>query len=201
MTVFQIITTFFLWSLLFVSCNTTKDEKNIISSLAITNGQQHDTVIIYSTTTRALKNSKIPDSVFRIVRLEQLTVSGMDCDYGDNTACWMIREIPGEIRNLKYLKRLRLNLNAITTIPNELTELKYLELVDLTDNSALENIDNLTKIESLEYLYLYGCGLTKMPEKIGKLKNLKELGLAGNHISGDEKERIKRELPNCDIKF
>ncbi|MBG9378813.1 hypothetical protein I5907_21450 [Panacibacter sp. DH6] len=155
----------------------------------------------YTASTQQLKSDKIPDSVFQMTELRHLSINGMDCDYGDRTNCWMIKEIPSDIKNLKNLTTLRLTLNAITTIPNELTELTNLTLIDLTDNSVLTEINRLTKLHNLQYLYLYGCGLTKLPDNIGDLINLKELGLVGNHLDKAEQTRIKKALPKCNIKF
>jgi hypothetical protein len=201
MTDFKLIMNIFFWSLFFVGCSSTKNGEYLIPSTTIINWKQTDTTKEFSTTTKALRSNAIPDSVFKMTKLESLTISGMDCDYGDRTNCWMIKEIPAEIKNLKKLTTLRLTLNAISTIPTDLTELKNLILIDFTDNAGLNNIDNLTKIRSLEYLYLYGCGLTKMPKNIGDLKNLKELGLVGNNLDKAEVTRIKSVLPNCTIKF
>lgn len=155
----------------------------------------------YTTSTQQLKSDKIPDSVFQLTNLRHLSINGMDCDYGDRTNCWMLKEIPSDIKNLKNLTTLRLTVNAISTIPNELTELNKLTLIDLTDNAGLTSIDNLTKLPKLQYLYLYGCGLTKLPDNISDLKNLKELGLVGNHFDKAEQTRIKEALPKCIIKF
>ncbi|MDP4264164.1 MAG: hypothetical protein Q8941_16670 [Bacteroidota bacterium] len=154
----------------------------------------------YNISTKQLKGDRIPDSVFWMINLRHLSVTGMDCDNGKPN-CWMIKEIPKEIKNLRKLKTLRLTLNAISAIPNELAELKSLNLVDLTDNGGLTNIDNIAKIQSLEYLYLYGCGLTKLPGNIGSLKKLKELGLVGNNLDKAEQARIRKALPNCNVKF
>jgi hypothetical protein len=160
----------------------------------------------YTTSTQQLKSNRIPDSVFLLTELRHLSINGMDCDYGDRTNCWVIQEIPGDIKNLRNLTTLSLTLNAITTMPSELAGLDNLTLIDLTDNAGLTNIDNLTKLPNLKYLYLkylylYGCGLTKLPGNIGDLKNLKELGLAGNHLDKAEQTRIKKVLPNCVITF
>jgi Leucine-rich repeat (LRR) protein len=155
----------------------------------------------YTTSTQQLKSDRIPDSIFQFTQLRHLSINGMDCDYGDRKNCWMIKEIPSDIKNLKNLTTLRLTLNAIATIPHELTDLQNLTLIDLTDNAGLTNIDNLTQLPNLQYLYLYGCGLTKLPDNIGDLKNLKELGLVGNHLDKTEQTRIKKALPNCEIKF
>jgi Leucine-rich repeat (LRR) protein len=125
----------------------------------------------------------------------------MDCNYGNTANCWQIKEIPTGIKNLKKLVALQLQLNDLKKIPNELSELKNLILLDLSDNAGLTNVDIVAKIPTLQYLFLYGCGLTKLPDDIGNLKNLKELGLVGNHLKKAEQERIAKALPNCKINF
>ena len=86
-------------------------------------------------------------------------------------------------------------------MPKEIAQLKQLKLLDLTDNAGLEDVDNLAKMPSLERLLLYGCNLTKLPDNIGDLKNLKELGLVGNNLNKAEQARIRKALPNCDVRF
>jgi hypothetical protein len=186
MTDFKFIINIFFCTLLFIGCRSTKSGEQIVQSTAIINWKQPDTTRQFSTTTKILKSSIIPDSVFEMTQLEYLTISGMDCDYGDNTNCWMINQIPASIKNLQELKSLSLTLNSIKSIPIELTELKKLKAIDLTDNSGLSEIEPLTKLEGLEYLWLYGCGLTKLPNDIGNLKNLKQLGLVGNNLDKQE---------------
>ena len=175
------------------TCSTTTSKLNYVDMV------KGDTTYVAST--QLLKSDKIPDSVFQMTNLRHLAINGMDCDHSDRTSCWMISEIPIEIKNLQNLTTLRLTLNAIKTIPNELTQLSHLRLIDLTDNAGLFEIDNISKIGSLEFLYLYGCGLTKLPNDIGNLTNLKELGLVGNSFDKTEQTRIKKALPNCNIKF
>ena len=194
MTNFKLISNIFFATLFtIVACSTTAVK------LYSADNTHSDTT--YTTSTQQLKSDKIPDSVFRLTNLRHLSINGMDCDYGDRTNCWMIKEIPSDIKNLKNLTTLRLTLSAITTIPNELSELNNLTLIDLTDNSALTDINSLTKLQNLQDLYLYGCGLTKLPDNIGDLINLKELGLVGNHLDKAEQTRIKKALPKCNIKF
>ena len=79
--------------------------------------------------------------------------------------------------------------------------MKGLKTLDLSDNVALTSVDNIEKISSLEYLSLDGCRVTKLPERIGDLKNLKELGLIGNNIDKQEQKRIKEALPDCIVRF
>lgn len=156
---------------------------------------------IYQTTTRELKTDKIPDSVFYMQNLTRLSIAGMDCDYGNHTDCWTLKEIPSLIKNLSALKSISFTLNAISKLPEELSALKHLKSIDLTDNAGLTVFDNLTKLDSLESLSLIGCGLSKMPADIGKMKQLKELSLQGNHIDSLERIRIKMALPNCKVEF
>jgi hypothetical protein len=184
----------FTWTLLTImACSTTTTKAKLVDRANL------DTT--YSTSTQQLKSNKIPDSVFRMTKLRHLAINGMDCDYGDNKNCWGISEIPAGIKNLKDLTTLRLTVDAIASIPIELTELKNLKLFDLSDNAGLTSFDNIARCQSLEYLYLYGCGLTKLPDNIADLKNLKELGLLGNNLDNTERTRIKKALPNCIIKF
>jgi hypothetical protein len=193
MTTTPIMTIAFIWTLLIsFSCSQTQTKNTY-------NTQNKDTT--YSTTTQQLKSNTIPDSVFNLTGLKHLTITGMDCDYGDKTHCWGITEIPLAIRNLKHLTTLRLNVNAIRKVPIELTELKDLKTLDLSDNVTLSAGDNVEKITSLEYLSLDGCNLVKLPNEIGNLKNLKQLGLVGNHIDQQEQIRIRRALPNCNVRF
>ena len=168
----------------------------------------YDTITVYYNNTSKLKNEFIPDSVFQLYNLIELSIQGMDCDYrlsdengNDITECWMISEIPLQIKNLKKLEQLRLNVNAITKIPKEIVELKNLKSIDLNDNMGLSDISYLMKLENLEELGLYGCGLTKLPPNIGELHKLKYLGLSGNQIDSIELNRIKKALPNCKIYF
>jgi Leucine-rich repeat (LRR) protein len=183
--ILKLISNIFNWPVLsIVACSTTTTKS------FVANRSNIDTT--YTISTQQLKSNNIPDSVFQMINLRHLAINGMDCDNGNRANCWMIKEIPTEIKNLQNLTTLSLTLNAIKTIPNELAELNNLKLIDLTDNAGLSDVDNIAKIKGLEYLYLYGCGFTKLPDNIGNLKNLKELGLVGNNLDKTEQTRIKK---------
>jgi hypothetical protein len=169
---------------------------------------QSDTTTVYQSSTAQFRSAVIPDSVFRMTSLKHLSIQGMDCDYrmtdirgNDVTKCWMIFEIPSQIRNLSQLETLQLNVNAIRSIPVELTELKKLRSLVLDDNSALSDISNLVKMENLEVLSLNGCHLSRLPDNIGQLQKLRSLGLAGNNFSDAERERIRKALPVCTVYY
>jgi hypothetical protein len=160
-----------------------------------------DTSTIFSSSTTKLKSNHIPDSIFQMTNLKHISIQGMDCDYSNRANCWMISEIPPQIKNLKNLESIHLNVNAISKIPIELAELDKLNSFDLSDNTGLSDISNLSKLKNLERLGLFGCNLTNLPADIGELKKLKYLGLTGNNIDPVELKRIKKVLPNCKIIF
>jgi Leucine-rich repeat (LRR) protein len=59
----------------------------------------------------------------------------------------------------------------------------------------------LGNLSLLETLILSGNGISKLPDEISKLKNLKHLLLQNNTLSNSEKEKIKKLLPNCTIEL
>jgi Leucine-rich repeat (LRR) protein len=159
--------------------------------------------------TSKLKSNEIPNWVFNMKKLKNLTIRGMfpeyvHEDYGAyhiKDDCFRIYEIPSKIKNLTKLTSLSLPDNDIQSLPVELTALKNLKIIDLSGNEELDNVNNIEKIVSLEYVSLSGCHLTEIPANIGNLKHLKELDLKGSFISAKEQIRIKRALPNCKIRF
>ena len=188
-------------TLCLTSCMTNASkEKALINSLP------NDTTQYFITSTKELKSNYIPDSVFNMTNITVLLVGGSDCDLGissddtkDTVGCWMIKEIPKRIGQLKKLVELTLPLNAIQKIPEEIKELQNLKTIDLSENKGLTNINNITTLTNLETLNLFGCSLTSLPKDIGKLKKLKQLGLTGNNLFDAEIKRLQNVLPNCDI--
>jgi Leucine-rich repeat (LRR) protein len=61
--------------------------------------------------------------------------------------------------------------------------------------------ESIVKLKNLESLDLSDNKITSLPKSMKKLKKLKKLNLKGNTISAEEKERLKKELPNCEISF
>jgi hypothetical protein len=187
-------TVFLLFVSVFLSCQTRNNN-------SATKTIQLDTITVYLNTTEKMRSRIIPYEVFQMTKLKVLFIQGMDCDYGDTSKCWMIREIPKTISNLKNLEILRLNLNALTFLPQEISALQNLKILDITDNPEMNNITNITTLTNLEELYLFGCNLDSLPSDIGQLKKLKHLGLTGNNLDSRELERIRKALPNCNITF
>ncbi len=111
-----------------------------------------------------------------------------------------LNNLPTDFGKLKYLRFLNLNKNQLKTLPNSFGELKYLQKLVLGDNE-LTDFKDIGKLKSLQYLDLNNNKIETFPDDIKNLIYLKNLNLIGNPISEEEKKRLKKLLPNCDISF
>ncbi|XVF82884.1 hypothetical protein PTKIN_Ptkin16aG0086600 [Pterospermum kingtungense] len=138
-------------------------------------------------------SGKIPDSIsnaskLRILDLEQNSFYGL---------------IPNTLGNLRFLERLKLWSNHLTTETSthewsflySLTSCRNLSVLDLSDNPLdgilPASISNLST--SLQYLYLHDCKIKgNIPMEIGNLSNVILLELSGNELNGSIPETIRR---------
>lgn len=137
------------------------------------------------------KLESIPKSIRNLTNLKDL--------YLDTN---QLKSLPDWIRNITNLKELFLHTNQLKSLPKGIGNLKNLEHLTLGDNqleSLPDWIGNLTNLEKLNLEN--NKKLSSLPKSIGNLKNLKHLYLEGNPLSGEEKERIEKLLPNTDIYF
>ncbi|EKR92123.1 leucine rich repeat protein [Leptospira santarosai str. CBC379] len=82
------------------------------------------------------------------------------------------------------------------------TDVRVLDLGPPEGGNQLTTLPKeIGKLQSLEYLNLNGNPLTSFPEEIGKLQNLKELSLVGNPSLMNQREKIRKLLPNVIIIF
>lgn len=89
-----------------------------------------------------------------------------------------VQTIPSEISKLKKLKELDLSFNEIKCIPSEMGLLSNLTLLNLSNNSALASLPHtVINLKKLELLFICDCS-----------------------FSEEETLKIKRLLPNCQIK-
>jgi len=112
-----------------------------------------------------------------------------------------LENLPDWFGNLKNLRILSLDDNKLTTLPKVIGNLINLTGLNLANNELTtlpDWIGNLTKFEIFNLGY---NKLTTLPDWIENFKNLKYFILTGNQLSDEEKERIKKLLPNTDIYF
>lgn len=135
-----------------------------------------------------------------------------------------LQSVPKEIKKLKYLESINLLGNAIQVFPIELTKVPSLDEISLSSNSVASITPKIKKLHNLKiliinnnqlqslpkqigdlsnllYLELGNNQLTSLPEEIKYLTNLQELHIERNRFSEEEKNRIKKLLPNCIIHF
>jgi len=110
-------------------------------------------------------------------------------------------KIDSTIGDLKNCTTLDLWKIKIPTLPVEIAKLKKVEDLTLYENSLTEFPIIVCEMESLIYLEIANNNLTKVPDDITKLKELKSLTLTENNFSDEEKERIRRLMPDCEVRF
>jgi hypothetical protein len=112
--------------------------------------------------------------------------------------------VPEELKSLIGVKApiiLWLQGNNLNKIPEWIGQLKNLKGLKLSDNQIEKVPDSIGQLINLESLDLYHNKIERISDSIGQLKNLKRLNLHHNNLSSDEKEKIKRLLPNTKISF
>lgn len=113
-----------------------------------------------------------------------------------------IKKIPPEVEYLSSVQRLSFGYNNLHNLPNEIVKLKLLRDINLSKNKFKIFPNVLTEIESLEVIEMDSNEIKSIPYNlIIKMKNIKRISLIGNPISGQEKERILKELPHIKINF
>jgi len=155
------------------------------------------------------KIQQLPESIGELQNLQELDLS--------NNQLNTLPESIGELQNLQYLY---LWSNQLNTLPESIGELQNLQELDLSNNQLsilpesigeLQNLQylylemnqlsilpkSIGELQNLQELYLQMNQLSILPKSIGELQNLQELYLEMNPISKEEKERIKKLLPNC----
>lgn len=84
--------------------------------------------------------------------------------------------------NYKFLTRLYLNGNGITTLPKEIKNLNNLRVLDLSNNKITHLPSELGFCFRLKYLYLFNNQINQLPWELGTLYNLQFLGIEGNPL-------------------
>ncbi len=112
-----------------------------------------------------------------------------------------IIDIPIELYQLKKMEDLNLSSNKIKELSPDIEHLKDLLSLDLHDNQIDIVPDNITKLKKIIFLDLSYNKIKFLPNIIADMKTLRKLYLIDNPINNEEKDRIRKALPNCLISF
>lgn len=144
--------------------------------------------------------SELPPEIGQLAKLSSLELGGNQLD-----------SLPKEMENLKELELLYLNSNDFKVIPSVISQLTNLKAFSIGGNEINEQqiIELITLVPGIETLYLGDLKLTRLPDEVAKLKNLKKLDLSNyqddpqtaNTFSAEEQKRIKGLLPDCEVIF
>ncbi|KAD6454844.1 hypothetical protein E3N88_09550 [Mikania micrantha] len=118
---------------------------------------------------------EVPKDLWKLESLEQLTLSMKE-----------IKHLPDNICMLKHLKSLDLkSCEHLEQLPMDLGGLECLEELHLTDCVSLRDIpDSICKMKFLKNLHLTYCiQVEKLPEELGRIECLKLLNIEGAGIS------------------
>ncbi len=124
-----------------------------------------------------IKIYNLPVSIGKLSELKSLQIYSLG-----------LRELPGEIGDLKKLTLLEIN-SSLETLPVEIGELTELFTLNLTGN-ALKTIPVEIKDlkDNLRSLYLKNNKLTEIPNELGELTKLSLLDLSENPVISIPKE-------------
>lgn len=115
--------------------------------------------------------------------------------------CHAITVLPKSIGKLNKLISLNLTFNKLTSLPVEIGQLTNLTELDLRGNQLTSLPPEIGQLTNLTRLDLSFNELTSVPESIENLTKLTRLDLSCNELTRSEKQRVKRLLPNCKVKF
>lgn len=111
------------------------------------------------------------------------------------------QEFPKVLTQLETLDEISLSTNKLKNIPSEIKNLINLKILILNNNQLKELPKEIGKLTEIKYLELGNNYLSKLPIEMKYLIKLEEMHLERNDFSEQEKERIKKMLPNCVIHF
>lgn len=104
------------------------------------------------------------------------------------------------ILNLKKLKKIQLlNATWITRLPDQVFSHPVLRQLRMTDAKWLHIESNSFNGSQLEQLYLSNCNISKLPNNLNELKNIKHLMLAHNTISSFDGIELPTNLKRLDL--
>ena len=112
-----------------------------------------------------------------------------------------LAELPKAIMDLPNLERLYVEANNLSSLPAEIGNFKKIRIIDLSGNDINSLPPEIGKLSSLRAFFLESNKLNVLPNEVRYLTNLLELDIGYNEFLPEEKQKIKKLLPNCEIKF
>ncbi|MBE7536060.1 MAG: hypothetical protein HS124_10065 [Anaerolineales bacterium] len=94
-----------------------------------------------------------------------------------------LTEIPPEVFELRNLRQLDLQRNALSYIPTDISKLTNLSLLNLDDNKFTYIPDAISGLPNLQILSMSRNNISIVPAFIGELSSLEGLNLGNNKIS------------------
>ncbi|MBN1216189.1 MAG: GTP-binding protein [Candidatus Lokiarchaeota archaeon] len=93
-----------------------------------------------------------------------------------------LTKLPNSFKNFKFLKKLSLRCNLLSSLPREISYLETLEELDLALTGLMTLPDSISNLKSLKILHLENNILNTLPEDFGDLKSLEILYLDNNPL-------------------
>lgn len=161
------------------------DSENLInlSSMAVDGGVRSLTVFGHANQflLRHFKGTRVLDleGCLSIERADVEYICSMDLLKQLCLAKTDITELPPQIGNLQYLEGLDVGGTQITQLPPEIGKLQHLKTLDARKSGVKDLPDEVVQLTSLVYLLIgdnESCEGVKLPDGIGKMTSLEQLG-------------------------
>jgi len=104
----------------------------------------------------------------------------------------LIKTLPKNFCELKYLSHLTLRNHRLESLPNSFGDLTNLEVLDLSENPLKSLPDSFVNLTSITKLNLSNCQFSEIPTHLWALKELTELKIDNNPLSNEENNIIQK---------
>lgn len=187
------------------------DERKLKFELIIVKGnsywdyiQKNRLLVEYTDLTLALKDTekvlsidvtsqnlnKLPKNLDKLTNIVSINLLGNN-----------FTEFPTVLTKLTSLNEVSLSSNKLTNVGTEIGNLKNLRILIMNNNQLKTLPKEIGELTNLLYLEIGNNQLTSLPDEIKYLTSLQELHIEGNRLSNEEKEKLKKALPNCVVHF
>jgi hypothetical protein len=140
-----------------------------------------------------LSENTLTEIPVSIGKLTQLT----DLWFDEN----QLTEIPQGVKSLPNLDYLRLFSNNIKSLSLKSGDLPNLTHINLCYNSFETFPMELSKINKLKKVTIWYSEISVIPDEITIFKGLEYLNLQGNNLTDDQKDKLKFQLPETELKL